>query len=124
MTPAQAREIGEKLIRKADEAQARSVTTRINPPLSPAEREQRYQQVLRELRDAKFYQIGITGMLLKRGYLWPKSACVKTPTFVSGTTPRRSPFTRCITISCGCTKASRMLIEFFMAERSLFGRHG
>jgi dGTP triphosphohydrolase len=25
-----------------------SVTTRINPPLSPAEREQRYQQVLRE----------------------------------------------------------------------------
>jgi hypothetical protein len=48
-----------------------SVTTRINPPLSPAEREQRYQQVLRELRDPKFYQIGITGMLLKRGYLWP-----------------------------------------------------
>jgi hypothetical protein len=28
-----------------------SVTTRTNPPLSPAEREQRYQQVLRELRD-------------------------------------------------------------------------
>ena len=48
-----------------------SVTTRINPPLSPAEREQRYQQVLRELRDPKFYQIRITGMLLKRGYLWP-----------------------------------------------------
>jgi hypothetical protein len=38
---------------------------------SPAEREQRYQQVLRELRDPKFYQIRITGMLLKRGYLWP-----------------------------------------------------
>jgi hypothetical protein len=37
-----------------------SVTTRINPPLSPAEREQRYQQVLRELRDPKFYQIRIT----------------------------------------------------------------
>jgi hypothetical protein len=69
MTLAQAREIGEKLIRKADEAQARSVTTRINPPLSPAEREQRYRQVLRELRDPKFYQIRITGMLLKRGYL-------------------------------------------------------
>ena len=50
---------------------SRSVTTRINPPLSPAEREQRYQQVLRELRDPKFYQIRITGMLLKRGYLWP-----------------------------------------------------
>jgi hypothetical protein len=33
--------------------------------------EQRYQQVLRELRDPKFYQIGITGMLLRRGYLWP-----------------------------------------------------
>jgi hypothetical protein len=48
-----------------------SVTTRINPPLSPAEREQRYQKVLRELRDPKFYQIRITGMLLKRGYLWP-----------------------------------------------------
>jgi hypothetical protein len=48
-----------------------SVTTRINPPLSPAEREQRYQQVLRELRDPKFYQIRITGMLLKRGYLCP-----------------------------------------------------
>ena len=48
-----------------------SVTTRTNPPLSPAEREQRYQQVLRELRDPKFYQIRITGMLLKRGYLWP-----------------------------------------------------
>jgi hypothetical protein len=48
-----------------------SVTTRINPPLSPAEREQRYQQVLRELGDPKFYQIRITGMLLKRGYLWP-----------------------------------------------------
>jgi FMN phosphatase YigB (HAD superfamily) len=42
-----------------------------DPPLSPAEREQRYQQVLRELRDPKFYQIRITGMLLKRGYLWP-----------------------------------------------------
>jgi hypothetical protein len=37
----------------------------------PAEREQRYQKVLRELRDPKFYQIRITGMLLKRGYLWP-----------------------------------------------------
>ena len=48
-----------------------SVTTRTNPPLSPAEREQRYQQVLREFRDPKFYQIRITGMLLKRGYLWP-----------------------------------------------------
>jgi hypothetical protein len=48
-----------------------SVTTRTKPPLSPAEREQRYQQVLRELRDPKFYQIRITGMLLKRGYLWP-----------------------------------------------------
>jgi hypothetical protein len=44
-----------------------SVTTRTNPPLSPAEREQRYQQ----LRDPKFYQMRITGMLLKRGYLWP-----------------------------------------------------
>jgi hypothetical protein len=43
-----------------------SVTTRTNPPLSPAEREQRYQQVLRELRDPKFYQMRITGMLLKR----------------------------------------------------------
>jgi hypothetical protein len=50
---------------------SRSITTRTNPPLSPAEREQRYQQVLRELRDPKFYQIRITGMLLKRGYLWP-----------------------------------------------------
>jgi hypothetical protein len=50
---------------------SRSITTRINPPLSPAEREQRYQQVLRELRDPKFYQIRITGMLLTRGYLWP-----------------------------------------------------
>jgi hypothetical protein len=48
-----------------------SVTTRINPPRSPAERERRYQQVLRELRDPKFYQNRITGMLLKRGYLWP-----------------------------------------------------
>ena len=48
-----------------------SVTTRIDPPHSPAEREQRYRQVLRELRDPKFYQIRITGMLLKRGYLWP-----------------------------------------------------
>jgi hypothetical protein len=48
-----------------------SVTTRTKPPRSPAEREQRYLQVLRELRDPKFYQIRITGMLLKRGYLWP-----------------------------------------------------
>jgi hypothetical protein len=46
-------------------------STRTDPPLSPAEREQRYRQVLRELRDPKFYQIRITGMLLKRGYLWP-----------------------------------------------------
>jgi hypothetical protein len=33
---------------------SRSITTRTNPPLSPAEREQRYQQVLREFRDPKF----------------------------------------------------------------------
>jgi hypothetical protein len=51
-----------------------SVTTRINPPLSPAERAQRYR-VLREFRDSRFYDIRITGKmvrgLLKRGYLWP-----------------------------------------------------
>jgi hypothetical protein len=45
-----------------DRLNSRSITTRTNPPLSPAEREQRYQQVLRELRDPKFYQIRITGM--------------------------------------------------------------
>ena len=57
-----------------------SVTTRINPPLSPAEREQRYRQALRELRDPRrdprpTLQIGITEDmvrgLLKRGYLGP-----------------------------------------------------
>jgi hypothetical protein len=52
-----------------------SVTPRINPPLSPAEREQRYRRLLRELRDPKFYQIRITAKmvrgLLKRGYLGP-----------------------------------------------------
>jgi hypothetical protein len=62
-----------------------SVTTRINPPLSPAEREQRYRQALRELRDPRglrelreprpTLQIGITedmvSGLLKRGYLGP-----------------------------------------------------
>jgi hypothetical protein len=48
-----------------------SVTTRINPPLSPADRAQRYREVLREFRDPRFYDIRITGMLLKRGYLWP-----------------------------------------------------
>jgi hypothetical protein len=56
-----------------------SVTTRINPPLSPAEREQRYRRVLRELRESgrprRYYDIEITGTmvkgLLKRGYLGP-----------------------------------------------------
>ena len=52
-----------------------SVTTRINPPLSPAERAQRYQRGLRELRDPKSYPIPITEEfvrgLLKQGYLWP-----------------------------------------------------
>jgi hypothetical protein len=52
-----------------------SVTTRINPPRSPADRAQRYREVLREFRDPRFYDIRITGKmvrgLLKRGYLWP-----------------------------------------------------
>jgi hypothetical protein len=53
-----------------------SVTTRISPPLSPAEREQRYRQALRELRGPKRrYQIRITEKmvrgLLKRGYVGP-----------------------------------------------------
>jgi hypothetical protein len=52
-----------------------SVTTRTNPPLSPAEREQRYQQVLRELSDPKFYPIPITEEfvrgLLKQGLAAP-----------------------------------------------------
>jgi len=54
-----------------------SVTTRINPPLSPAEREQRYRRVLRRQlrRPGRHYNIRITGKmvrgLLKRGYLWP-----------------------------------------------------
>jgi hypothetical protein len=53
-----------------------SVTTRINPPLSPAEREQRYRQALQQLRNPRpTLQIGITEDmvrgLLKRGYLGP-----------------------------------------------------
>jgi hypothetical protein len=65
-----------------------SVTTRINPPLSSAEREQRYRQALRALRELRdpralrelrdprpTLQIGITEDmvrgLLKRGYLGP-----------------------------------------------------
>jgi hypothetical protein len=48
-----------------------SVTTRINPPRSPADRAQRYREVLREFRDPRFYDIRITGKmvrgLLKRG---------------------------------------------------------
>jgi hypothetical protein len=52
-----------------------SVTTRINPPLSPAERAERYRRGLRELRDPKSYPIPITEEfvrgLLKQGYLWP-----------------------------------------------------
>jgi hypothetical protein len=54
-----------------------SVTPRINPPLSPAEREQRYRRVLRRQlrRPGRYYNIRITGKmvrgLLKRGYLWP-----------------------------------------------------
>jgi hypothetical protein len=61
-----------------------SVTTRINPPLSPAEREQRYRQALRELRDPRpTLQIGITEDmvrdLLKRGYLGPDECDVPRP---------------------------------------------
>jgi hypothetical protein len=53
-----------------------SVTTRINPPLSPAEREQRYRRVLRDSRrPRRYYDIEITGTmvkgLLRRGYLGP-----------------------------------------------------
>jgi hypothetical protein len=55
---------------------SRSITTRINPPLSPAEREQRYRRVLRESRrPRRYYDIEITGTMvkgiLKRGYLGP-----------------------------------------------------
>jgi hypothetical protein len=56
-----------------------SVTTRINPPLSPAERERRYRQALRELRDPRALrelrdprptlQIGITEDMVRGLYL-------------------------------------------------------
>jgi hypothetical protein len=72
-------------LRKSMLQNSGSVTTRINPPLSSAEREQRYRQALRELRDPRALrelrdprptlQIGITEDmvrgLLKRGYLGP-----------------------------------------------------
>ena len=52
-----------------------SVPTRINPPRSPADRGQRYQRGLRQLRDPRFYPIRITDELvrglLNQGYLWP-----------------------------------------------------